>query len=83
MKSQLLRSAGRGILVAGLFPLCLAAQAKPGSQSAVLIRDALIYDGTGSEPVRGSVRIRNGKIADVIDAVATADQAQRLEESLV
>jgi N-acyl-D-amino-acid deacylase len=67
MKSQLLRSAGHGIMVAGLLPLCLAAQAAPKSPAAFLIRDALIYDGTGSEPVRGSVRVRDGKIQEVGD----------------
>src|SRR4029450_2253533 len=67
MKSQLLRSAGLGIMVAGLFPLCLAAQTAPKSPVAFLIQDALIYDGTGSEPVRGSVRVRSGKVEDLGD----------------
>src|SRR4030095_12860631 len=67
MKSQLLRSAGLGIMVAGLFPLCLAAQTAPKSPVAFLIQDALIYDGTGSEPVRGSIRVRGGKIEDLGD----------------
>ncbi|HEY7028690.1 MAG TPA: D-aminoacylase [Gemmatimonadales bacterium] len=66
MKSQLLRSAGRGIVAAGLLPLCLAAQTAP-SPPAFLIHDAMIYDGTGSKPVRGSVRIRDGRIEDLGD----------------
>ena len=37
----------------------------PASGDSVLIRDAMIFDGTGREPFAGDVLVRDGRIAEV------------------
>lgn len=49
----------------GLALLGLALATPAHAQRRILIHDALIYDGSGGPPFRGSLRIENGRIAAV------------------
>lgn len=59
-----------GVLVALLFGVgCTAAFAQQ-TDGLIAITDAVIFDGTGKEPYRGTVIVRDGRIANVGQDVA-------------
>ncbi|HWA57192.1 MAG TPA: D-aminoacylase [Gemmatimonadales bacterium] len=55
------------LTAASLVLLGLALVTPAAAQRSVLIHDALLYDGSGRPPVRGSLRVENGVIAAMGD----------------
>ena len=61
-----------GLAAAVLLPLSLAAQkARP----SFLVHDAMVFDGSGSSPTRGSVRVKDGRIVAIGDLTRARGEA--------
>ena len=75
MKSQLLRSAGCGILAAGLFPLCLAAQAAPQSPAAIPDSRCADLRWNWFEPIREASGFETARSKRWVTSSRTAESA--------
>jgi N-acyl-D-amino-acid deacylase len=63
-----------------LLLLCCAGAAIPAAASDLLLKNVLIYDGTGEKPYRGDVRIRGERIAQVAKNIPAQPNDQVRDE---